>query len=114
MEELGSAAAAEAARRAAARVAIAAAAAASTSFCPEPKDPCKGLRRQYNIHLKKLQNYIKDPDKYDNLDFLKQPIVKKNPELRDKIIDSRIKRLLGQINNFRKQLEECEKVNGLR
>lgn len=105
-EEL--AAAQAAAARAAARLAAAAAAAASTSFCQAPKDPCKGLRDQYNAHLKKLQDYIKDPEGHDNLGTLQN-----NPGLRDKLIDGRIRALQRQINNFKKQLDACEKANGM-
>ena len=83
-EEL--AAAQAAAARAAARLAAAAAAAASTSFCKAPKDPCKGLRDQYNAHLKKLQDYINDPEGHDNLGTLQN-----NPGLRERLIDGRIR-----------------------
>ena len=98
-----------AAARAAARAAIAAAAAATTSFCPNPNnpDPCKGLRDQLNAHLQKLVDYIGDPDAHDNLDLLKN-----RPDLREKLIDGRIRSLQKQIDNFRKQLQACEAAHG--
>jgi RHS repeat-associated protein len=98
-----------AAERAAARAAAAAAALASTSFCKKPKDPCKGLRDQLNEHIKKLTDYIGNPDGFDNKGHLK-----KNPGRRDQIIDGRIKSLQNQIENFKKQLEACEKAKGLK
>jgi hypothetical protein len=99
--------------RAAARAALATAAAASTSFCKKPKDPCKGLRDQLNGHIKKLTDYIANPDAFDNLGMLKHPTVVNNPTRRDKIIDGRIRNLQKQIDNFRKLLEACEKENGM-
>ena len=98
-----------AAEQAAARAAAAAAALATTSFCNRPNDPCKGLRDQLNEHIKKLVDYIKNPDAFDNKEFLK-----KNPGRRDQIIDGRIKSLQKQIENFKKQLEACEKAKGLK
>jgi uncharacterized protein RhaS with RHS repeats len=98
-----------AAERAAARAAAAVAALASTSFCKKPKDPCKGLRDQLNEHIKKLTDYIGNPDGFDNKGHLK-----KNPGRRDQIIDGRIRDIQGQIKNFQKMLEECEKAKGLK
>lgn len=103
----------EQAARYAARKLIRDAALAAGSYCSVPKDPCKGLRDQYNEHLKKLTDYIQDPDAHDNKEFLKQPIVKERPELRNKIIDGRIKELRKQIENFKRQLDACEKKHGL-
>ena len=72
-----------------------------------PKDPCQGLREQLALHLKKLFDYMQDPDAFDNLGLLKGA----SPERRNQIINGRIKSLAGQIENFAKQLAECEKKN---
>jgi hypothetical protein len=69
-------------------------------------DACR--RDQYNSHLKKLQDYINDPEGHDNLGTLKN-----NPPLRNKLIDGRIRALQRQINNFKKQLDACEQANGM-
>ena len=113
MDEAAIEAAKQAAARAAARAAIAAAAAAGTSFCKAPKDPCKGLRDQLNAHIQKLTDYIGNPEAHDNIGILKSPKVRGTPGLRDKVIDGRIRNLQKQIDNFRKQLEACEKANGM-
>ena len=54
-------------------------------------------------HKAKLQDYINNPDAYDNLGLLKNG----SPEVRQKIIDSRIKALEKQIQN---QIGELEKI----
>ena len=59
-------------------------------------------------HIKKLTDYIGDPDASDN-----KGLLKKNPGRRDQIIDGRIKSLQKQIENFKKLLEACEKKNGM-
>ena len=109
-EELGDQNAVEAAKQAAARavarLALATAVATTTSFNPGPKDPCKGLRDQLNAHIQKLVDYIHDPDAHDNLDLLKN-----RPDLREKLIDGRIRSLQKQIDNFRRQLQACEAAN---
>jgi len=72
--------------------------------CP-PNDPCKGLRDQLHKHEQKLRDYINNPYDHDNLRFLGQG--------RDaKIINSRIRSLQRQIEDFRKQLAECERQHG--
>jgi|GEM_PF-3424632 len=113
MSEAAAAAYNAALARAAARAAAAAAALANTSFCKQPKDPCKGLRNQLNEHIKKLADYATNPDANDNLGILKHPMVVGNPARRDRIIDGRIRNLQNQIDNFEKLLEACEKANGM-
>ena len=72
--------------------------------CP-PNDPCKGLRDQLRKHEQKLREYINNPYGHDNRGFLGQG--------RDaQIINSRIRSLQRQIENFRKQLAECERLHG--
>jgi RHS repeat-associated protein len=76
---------------------------------PRGNDPCRGLRRQLRAHEEKLKNYQNDPDAYDNKGLLQNC----PPERRDRIIDGRIRSLQKQIENFRKQLQECERRHGL-
>lgn len=82
--------------------------------CPKPggRDPCKGLRDTLRDHLDKLNAYMRNP--YDpNSD--NQNLLRDNPVSRHKsIISGRINKLLGQVENFRRLLEECERRNGLR
>jgi len=73
-------------------------------------DPCKGLREQLKKHQEKLSNYINDPYAYDNKGFLKNNPSGRHPQ----IIKRRVSKLLRQISNFRKQLEECERKHGMR
>ena len=66
------------------------------------KDLGAGLRRQIELHRKRLADYIADPDAHDNKGFLKNV----SPELREKVIQSRIKSLEGQIQTFVRDLEK--------
>ena len=70
----------------------------------KPKDPCQGFRDQIAEHEQKLADYKADPYAHDNKGFLGQG--------RDaQIIAARIRSLEGQIENFKRQLEACEKAN---
>jgi len=69
-----------------------------------PCDPCKGLRKQIQDHEKKLADYIADPYGHDNLGMLGQGYD-------SQIIPGRIKSIQDQIDNFRKQLQQCEQEN---
>jgi hypothetical protein len=74
--------------------------------CP-PGDPCKGLREQLRAHEQKLRDYMSNQQAHDNRGILGGG--------RDEvIIAGRIRKLQGQIENFRKLLEECEFKNGFR
>jgi RHS repeat-associated protein len=80
------------------------------STCPSPrgpKDPCKGLRNQLADHQQRLQDYASDPYGNDN-----KSILGKGRDF--EIIAGRVKSLIKQINDLKKQLEECERENGLR
>jgi len=75
--------------------------------------PIVRIRQQENTRKgvppaqQKLQNYANDPYANDNKGFLGKG--------RDfDIIAGRVKSLIRQINDLRKQLEECERKNGLR
>ena len=64
----------------------------------------RGLQNQIKDHQKKLSDFKDNPDKFDNKGFLKNA----SPELRDKIINSRIKSLEGQIGTFRKDIDAIQ------
>jgi hypothetical protein len=77
----------------------------STPGDPNNCDPCKGLRDQLKAHEQKLKDYIANPSAFDHLGFLGQG--------RDEaVIAGRIRSLQKQIDNFRKQLAECEIKHG--
>ena len=63
----------------------------------------KGFQKQLEKHLKKLEDFKANPDKFDNKGFLKDA----SPELRQKIIDGRIRSLERQIENFRRQINRA-------
>lgn len=79
---------------------------------PGNQDPCKGLREQLAAHEAKLAQYLNDPLSMDNKGFLNGAIGKGNIDLFWKIRAERIKELKSQIENFSKQLEECERRYG--
>jgi RHS repeat-associated protein len=79
---------------------------------PGDKDPCKGLRDQLMDHERKLREYMANPMAADNKGFLAGALAKNDQDLYNKIYLSRIAGLQGQIANFKKQLEECERRNG--
>jgi RHS repeat-associated protein len=78
----------------------------SDTAAPNPNDPndcCKGIRQQLKEHEQKLADYKANPAAHDNKGFLGKG--------RDaKVIAGRIKNLENQIENFRKQLEACERA----
>jgi hypothetical protein len=62
-------------------------------------------------HEKKLADYKANPGKYDNKDILKNA---PNDDIRQKIINGRIKELQDQINKHKGELEKIDEVlNGL-
>jgi RHS repeat-associated protein len=82
------------------------------SCSPGDKDPCKGLRDQLRDHERKLREYMANPMAADNKGFLAGALTKNDQELYTKIYLGRIASLQGQIANFKKQLEECERTHG--
>ena len=81
---------------------------------PGNQDPCKGLREQLRAHEVKLQGYIGSPSSFDTDGRLAAAYAANNMARVQNIISGRIRNLQGQIDNFRKQLEECERINGPR
>ncbi|MEO6277528.1 RHS repeat-associated core domain-containing protein [Roseateles sp.] len=82
------------------------------AFQGNGKDPCEGLRRELASHEAKLEQYKADPTSMDNLGHLIVALLKNNPELAKKIMDTRVNSLKGQIENFKKLIKECEDKNG--
>ncbi len=64
----------------------------------------RSLKRQIKIHKKKLKNYKRNPDKYDNKGFLKTA----PPSLRKKIINTRIQKLSREIQKFKNEIKKIE------
>jgi RHS repeat-associated protein len=69
--------------------------------CPKR---CEGLLKQLLDHIKKLKDYTEDPSQFDNKDLL-------GKGRDEQIIEGRKRSLRKQIDDFRKQLEECLKNN---
>ena len=53
-----------------------------------------------------MEDYKKNPDKVDNQGYLRN--AGNNQELRQEIINDRIRRLEGQIKNFEKQIRDIK------
>ena len=76
-------------------------------------DPCKGLRDQLNAHEGKLREYLNNPlGPSDNTNMLNWAYLANNGAWASSMYEGRIRNLKNQIENFRRQLEECERKNG--
>lgn len=73
----------------------------STDLSASQKRAVNGLEEQVELHRKKLEDYRKDPDAFDNKGFLTNA----TPEVREKIISARIRSLENQIDTFIKDIE---------
>ena len=67
-----------------------------------------GLKKQLGKHRKKLEEYKKDPDAFDNKGILKDA----GPERRKRIIEGRIRHLETEIKGFEKQINDLESGGG--
>lgn len=70
-------------------------------------DAAKGvskLETRIAEHIKKLEDYKANPDAFDNKGFLKNA---PTDEIRERIINGRIKHLEDEIKAFRKALDEA-------
>lgn len=56
-------------------------------------------------HQKKLQNYLTNPDAYDN-----QGLLTNTPEIRQKLIEGRAKALQKQIDKQTRELQKIDNV----
>jgi len=68
------------------------------------RNAISGLEKQIDGHTQKLKEFIANPDAFDNKGFLKTV----SPEMREKIINSRIRSLQHQINNFKQQIHDIK------
>jgi hypothetical protein len=82
---------------------------------PGDPDPCKGLRNQLDSHERKLQDYLNNPlGPSDNTGILNWAVLANDGAAASSIYEGRIRNLRNQVANFRRQLEECERLNGKR
>ena len=63
----------------------------------------RSLRQQIAEHRKKLNDYIANPDRFDNKGFLRNA---PTPEVRQRIIDGRVRHLRQEIATFEQQVED--------
>jgi hypothetical protein len=63
-------------------------------------------------HEQRPRDYMQDPMSKDNEGTLKYARSVGNDALYEQIYQGRIRDLNGQINDFRKQLAECERIHG--
>ena len=68
----------------------------------------RSLTKRIEEHMQKLQEYRANPDAYDNQGLLKGA----NPEVRERIINGRIRHLQGEIDNFRGQIRNLQNPGG--
>ena len=68
------------------------------------KKAIRGLKSQIKEHKQKLSNFKSNPDKFDNKGFLKNAPA----ERRNRIINSRVRRLQGQIDTFKKDIKSIQ------
>ncbi|MBM3993076.1 MAG: hypothetical protein FJ303_02805 [Planctomycetes bacterium] len=81
-----------------------------TQECPSGPDPnkekkIKSLEKRLEEHQKKLEEFKKNPDAFDNKDFLKNA---PSPDVRQRIIDGRIRHLENEIKNFQNQIDNLK------
>jgi RHS repeat-associated protein len=67
------------------------------------KRSVNALTKRIGEHKKKLEDYIKNPDSFDNKDFLKNA---PNQEVRQRIINGRVKHLEKEIKDFQKSIDD--------
>jgi RHS repeat-associated protein len=86
-----------------------------SNACP-PKagnqDPCKGLRDELAEHKRKYDEYVRNPSAADNQGHLKWAYDAGRMDVVESIISGRLKNLQGQIADFQKQLDACERTHG--
>jgi RHS repeat-associated protein len=85
------------------------AAGAGTQLTPEQQRSVASLSARLAEHEAKLEAYIRNPDQFDNKDFLKNA---PSDEIRKSIIEGRIGHLQGEIENFKNQIEALKKGGG--
>ena len=79
---------------------------------PGNQDPCKGLREQLAADEEKYRQYMANPSAGDNTGALAAANKSGNMTRYTNIINGRLRSLDGQIQEFRRQLEQCERTHG--
>ncbi|XUK75871.1 VENN motif pre-toxin domain-containing protein [Erwinia rhapontici] len=69
----------------------------------------KSLEEQIRVHEDKLEAYKKDPDSFDNKGYLQNA---PNEQVRQRIIDGRIRHLEQEIRTFHKNIDEIKNSKG--
>jgi hypothetical protein len=91
------------------RAARAAKAAKTAADAARAAKSIRSLEKRLLEHRKKLEDYRRNPDAFDNKDFLKNA---PSPEVRERIIQGRIKHLEDEVRNFEQQLEKLRGGGG--
>jgi RHS repeat-associated protein len=78
-----------------------------TTSNSQTKKGIRSIQKQISSHEKKLADYKKDPDKFDNKGVLK----KASRENRQKIINGRVRKLENEIKKFKNEIKKLEGKN---
>jgi hypothetical protein len=62
----------------------------------------RSIHRRIAEHQQKLADYIRNPDAFDNQGLLRNA---PTPEIRQRIIDGRIRHLQNEIDAFQRQID---------
>jgi RHS repeat-associated protein len=86
----------------------------STPGDPNNCDPCKGLRKQLQLHEQRLADYINDSLHSDLMSrgYLWMDIIFRNGANAESIIQGRIRELQKQVDTFKRDYEECMMRHG--
>jgi len=68
---------------------------------PQDQKSIRSLQKRIDEHRKKLQDYIQNPDAYDNLGRLRDA---PTPEIRQMLIEGRIRKLRKEMDNYQRQI----------
>jgi RHS repeat-associated protein len=94
----------------------------TTASCSDPencgKDPCKGIRKQLQVHQQKLLQYVNNPLACDNRGTLSMGMMCGDMGIADggmqagRVYNTRITEIKKQIEMWKRELEKCEEKNG--
>ena len=77
------------------------------ALSPSARRAIRSLENQIEKHVQKLEDYKANPDALDNQGILKNA----SPEVRQRIINGRIRHLENEIQNFRNQIQMLRNPN---
>jgi len=90
--------------------------AASNDSCspggPDGKDPCKGLRKQLELHEQKLKDFVNNPLAHDNRGRLSNALLANDATQANRVYQGRLKELRSQIESWKREIKKCEDRNG--